>query len=920
MQKQLLLILCVLGLTVSYAQNPSESAAELIIKDEFYNNKPLSEIIADLQKKYKFKIGYDAELLKKYKVSYWFDNTKLLDGIKGALKETKDLTFYIDETNVIQIVPKTATEILKTARRDFDTRYRGEPTRTDFTLMGRVVERKTSENMPFATVAVLGSKIGVQTNVDGYFTLLKVPSDTVTILVSYVGYKNAKVHLSPKTPLENFVIEIEPGEQVLEEVMVLGEKTEVLKANEIVGMIKMTPKNLAKLPNIGERDPFRAFQLMPGVSASNESSSGLYVRGGTPDQTLVLYDGFTVYHVDHLFGFFSAFNYNALKDIQLYKGGFDAKFGGRISAVAEITGKEGNKNQFNAGADLSLLSMNGYIETPLSKKMTLLVAGRRSYKGALYEKIFSTFTTERQTNVSQPGAGGFGGRPGGGRFGNMATQNQTAQSYFYDLNAKLTWNLSKKDIFTWSLYNGTDKMDNSSASNFSFGRQALFGASTSSTDVSAWGNLGSSFKWSRRWNDKLYSNMLISYSNFYSNRDNSRTVVNTIPATDSTVATTRNVNIGQVESNDLKDFTAKIDFEYKLTPHNQLQFGIHSTANTIVYKYTQNDTVDVLSKNDRGVITSVYVQDQIRLLQTRLMIKPGVRLNHFDVTNKLYFEPRLSATYAWSDKIKFKAAIGRYYQFAKQINREDLTQGNRSYWLLANGESLPVTKSDHLILGGSYEFKEYLVDVEFYQKNNVGITEYTLRFVPQIRQGLSVQETFFNGDEVVRGVDVLLQRKFGDFNGWIGYTLAEAVRKVSAFSDRPYHADQDVRHQFKFIGAYRWKNIDFALTQIFSTGRPYTSIAGAYQIKLLDGSVRNFTMPSDKNATRFSPYHRLDVSATYNARWGSIGLSFFNVYNRKNVWYKRFEIITEGDESVLQTTNVNYLGFTPNVTISWKLH
>lgn len=264
-------------------------------------------------------------------------------------------------------------------------------------------------------------------------------------------------------------------------------------------------------------------------------------------------------------------------------------------------------------------------------------------------------------------------------------------------------------------------------------------------------------------------------------------------------------------------------------------------------------------------------------------------------------------------------ATGRYFQFAKQINREDLTQGNRSYWLLANGGTLPITQSDHLIVGGSYEYKQYLVDVEFYQKNNTGITEYTLRFVPQIRQGLSVQETFFNGNEVVRGVDVLVQRKFGDFNGWIGYTLSEALRNVSAFSDLPYHSDQDVRHQFKFIGAYRWKNIDFSLTQIFSTGRPYTSIVGAYQVKLLDGSIRSFTMPSDKNATRFSSYNRLDISATYNARWGSIGLSVFNLYNRKNVWYKRFEVITENGESVLQTTNVNYLGFTPNVTFSWKL-
>ena len=258
--KQLLLLLFTLCSFLGYTQAPA--AAEIIIKDEFYNNKPLSQVLADLKKKYDLKISYEEELVKKYRVSYWFDNTKFLDGIRGVLKETKELTFYITDAGIVRILPKNSPELPKEARKEFDTRYRGQPTRTDFTLMGRVVEKNTSENMPFATVTVLGSKIGVQTNVDGYFTLLKVPSDTVTLLVSYVGYKNATVHLSPKTPLQNFMIEIEPGEQELEEVMVMGEKTEVLKANEIVGMIKMTPKNLAKLPNIGERDPFRKRNYM----------------------------------------------------------------------------------------------------------------------------------------------------------------------------------------------------------------------------------------------------------------------------------------------------------------------------------------------------------------------------------------------------------------------------------------------------------------------------------------------------------------------------------------------------------------------------------------------------------------------------------------------------------------------------------
>ncbi|UTA69791.1 TonB-dependent receptor domain-containing protein [Emticicia sp. 21SJ11W-3] len=910
---RILFLFILIGLTgESFAQKAMKpTPGNPLIKDEFFNNIPLVDVLAAMEKKYKLKIDYDKEEVKPYTITYWFTNETFLDGLKAVFKKVP-LKFYLDENDVIHIAGKN-----KKIETVVDRKFDGQPTRADFTLTGRIVDATSGENLPFATVAIKGAKAGSQTNVDGHFTLLKVPTDTVTLEVSYVGFVTRLFHLNPKLNLEDLKIEIEPAIGTLEEVTVMEKKTEVLKANEIVGMIKMTPRNIARLPNVGERDPFRAFQLMPGVSASNESSSGLYVRGGTPDQTLVLYDGFTVYHVDHLFGFFSAFNYNAIKDIQLYKGGFDARFGGRISAVAEITGKEGNKKEFNAGVDVSLLSTNAYIETPLGEKFTFLVAGRRSWKGPLYKKLFERFTSEN-SNQNQPATGlpGGSGRNPFGSFG----QQQVASSYFYDLNSKLTYRPTKNDIVSLSLYNGTDNMDNSSSSSLTgFGRPGGgFGGgrgfNTATNDVSNWGNLGGSLKWSRQWGDKFYSNALISYSNYYSNRDNSRLMTITRDSVD------RDVRIGQIEDNNLSDVTAKMDFEWKLLPNNQLDFGWQATRNNIKYTYSQNDTIKVLDRNDTGSTYTAYVQDQIKIFGSRLHINPGIRMTYFDVTQKNYFEPRFSANFNLTQKLKLKGAAGIYYQFVKQINREDISQGNRNFWVLSNSSTLPVTRSKHLILGGSYETSDYLIDVEFYQKKSTDVTEYTLRFVPQLNRMLAASETFFNGDETINGVDVLIQKKFGDFNGWIGYTLAEAKRKISAFSDKPYYSDQDVRHQFKIVGSYKYKKWDFAATWIYSTGRPYTSILGAYQVTLLDGTVRNFTNPSDKNANRFPAYHRMDVSATYNfSPRFNVGFSVFNLYNRTNVWYKRFQVITDDDLTILQTTNVNYLGFTPNVTITWKL-
>jgi len=798
--------------------------------------------------------------------------------------------------------------------------------RFNLTVSGRITDSKTGESMPFATVYVKNGDrlIATKSNVDGFFTLTQVPSDTSSITLTYVGYRNTTYALTPESLLTSLNIAMKPDEAQLDEVTVKGEKTEIMKANETISMIKMTPKNLAKLPNVGERDPFRAFQLMPGVSASNESSSGLYVRGGTPDQTLVLYDGFTVYHVDHLFGFFSAFNYNALKDIQLYKGGFDAKFGGRISAVAEITGKEGNQKQFNAGADLSLLSANAFIETPLGKKVSFLTAARRSWKGPLYKKIFNRFSSDSNTGTSgNTGTTPTGGFPGGGGGFGSTSNNQTASSYFYDLNAKLTYRPGLNDNISLSLYNGTDNMDNSSSNaigsgfpggGFGGGQTQATDLNTDNSDVSNWGNLGSSLKWSRRWGPKLYSNTMISYSNYYSDRDNSRSINITRSGTTTTTKT------GQFEHNDLNDATVKTDFEWKVSSNQQVEFGGQHTQNRVKYTYSESDTVTVLSRDDRGSTSTFYVQDQISLLDGQLQIKPGIRLTYFDVTGKTYTEPRLSVNYNLTDKFKLKGAAGTYYQFVKQINREDISQGNRNFWILSDGGSLPVTKSNHLIIGGSYETPKYLFDVEFYNKDNTGITEYTLRFVPKVGQGLTADQTFYNGKETIRGMDLLVQRKFGAFTGWVGYTLAEAQRNIAAFSDKPYYSDQDVRHQLKLVGSYHYQHWDFAATWIYSTGRPYTSIIGGYQLTLLDGSTRDFTNPSDKNANRFPNYHRMDASVTYtfNSKW-NIGVSVFNLYNRTNVWYKRYQIVKESDINILQTTNVTYLGITPNLTISWHL-
>ncbi|WP_020606233.1 TonB-dependent receptor [Spirosoma spitsbergense] len=789
------------------------------------------------------------------------------------------------------------------------------PGRFDFTVSGRIFDTKTGESLPYAYVRLATTRKLIHTNVDGYFTLLRVPTDTSTLVISYLGYHDLRLQLHPDESVRNLRIELEPSVVDLTAVTVAAQKAEVMKIpTDEVGLIQLTPRNLTRLPNIGERDVFRALQLMPGVSAANESSSGLYVRGGTPDQTLVLYDGFTVYNVDHLYGFFSAFNYNALKSVQLYKGGFDAKYGGRLSGVVELTGKEGNRNRFNVGGDASFLSVNAFTEGPIGNKVTFMVAGRRSFKGPLYQKLFDQFQTATTTQQVPARVR---------RNGNQLQTSQQVASYFYDLNGRVTFRPTERDQVTLSVYNGQDHLDNSQSITLpAFGRQGQAAAATgttnnslSNTDLSNWGNTGSSLKWSRRWSDRLYINTLASYSNYFSERDLSNTTSIRRAAT----SANQTVKFGTFEQNNLTDLTAKSDLEFKASEHHFFGVGVQVTQNTIDYTYSSNDTVTLLQKHDRGTFAAAYVQDQIRLLDNRLTLKPGLRATYYNVTGKLYSEPRLSATYQVTDRFRLKGAIGQYYQFAKQVTREDISQGNRNFWLLANNDYLPVGSAVHFLGGASYETAGYLFDVEAYAKNLTGVTEYTLRFASQIGRGLLPTETFYTGTGTVRGIDFLVQKKLGDYTGWVGYTYAVTLNNIAAYSDKPYYANQDVRHEFKSINNYHWKRFDFALTFIYASGRPYTSIVGEYSVTLLDGSSRTFTNPSAKNANRFPAYNRLDASVTYTHKYGSIGLSCFNLYNRENVWYKKFTSVSDGQTSQLVVSDITYLGITPNLTLSFRL-
>ncbi|NVN93700.1 MAG: TonB-dependent receptor [Bacteroidetes bacterium] len=789
--------------------------------------------------------------------------------------------------------------------------YFGPPQKYNYMLNGMVYDKSSGEALPFATVLVKGTLIGASTNADGYFTIPRVPNDTSVLIVQYIGYERTEIYLTPFDLKQNFKIEISQNTQNLRQVIITAKKGDVVLAEKTeVNTIKMSPRKLEQIPNLGERDIMRSFQLMPGISAANESSSGLYVRGGTPDQNLVLYDGLTIYHVDHLYGFFSAFNSNAIKDVQLFKGGFESRFGGRLSSVTEITAKDGNQKKFNIGGDLSLLSMNMFVEIPVGEKFTSIITYRRSYKGPIYDKLFSKFNTSSVKTT-------FSG--GGGPEGRFMEQTE-ATSYFYDLNGKFTYRPNNKDILSLSIFSGTDKLDNSSsidASSFSSSAQNM---GMNSTDLTKYGNFGTSFKWSRKCNAKLYGNTVLSYSNYFSERN--RTQERTLTNSSGESVTT---NDGILENNDLRDYSLRSDYQWDVLGFYQLQFGGFATHYDIKYTYAQSDTANILDRRNYSILAGVYMQTKVKLFKDKLQLIPGIRYSYYKTTLKPYFEPRTSLAYNITDKFTIKASTGKYYQFANRVTREDIMSGSKDFWVLSGEKSIPVSSSIHYTAGLAYETTDYLLSAETYYKKTDNLTEYSLRINANPMQ-VNIDENFYTGSGYSKGIELLVQKKEGKFNGWMSYTLGKAMNKFDVYSDTYFPANQDVNHEFKIVALYKYKRWDFSATWIYASGKPYTAPSGAYTITLLDGTTKDYFTVTSKNGVRLPAYNRCDISVNFKLlrgekadkkrkEFGYIGFSIFNLYNQTNVWYKQFSIV---DSKILET-NVNYLGITPNITLSLKL-
>ncbi len=839
---------------------------DLRISAEF-QDVSLDKILRKVARQYKLKFAYDGKAFRSINSSIKAENINLEEFLNTLLAESEYDYLVIDET--IVFYPKTEERSASIQAK-----------RMDFEYTSTIVDKETGERLPYANISVMETGRGTFTNSDGYFTLHHVPSDTSTLEITYVGYEKTYFQLYPNFVKNKLPIELSQNRAILPMVPIYGEQTRMLKLEDEVGSQSIDMNAVKDLPGLGENDVFRVLQLLPGVNSTNESSGNLNIRGGQNDENLVIYDGITIYHIDHFYGIFSAFNSQSIKNIRVHKTWFDSKFGGRASSVVEILGKEGNSNNFSSNVNISSTSGSVTVESPFfGNKSSILISGRRSFtdmiQSPLYKDLFNNLYNSTITASDQLETNTF-------------DSEDTPNFHFYDISTKLTFKPSEKDLINLSLYSGKDKL------NINY-EEVLEDLNEKSeyNDASEWGSLGTSLRWSRKWSQSYYSNFVLSYSDYGSDLFAADIHSDLLFETVDTLFSDQKTS--------LKDLTIKFENEFSVD-RNDISIGINFTSISIDYLLNNSEEIEVGMFEKKNNLT-FYLQDEVAI-GDRSKLTVGARTTYLEGTNGMYVLPRISFSRELGENLRFKMAYGKNAQAIRKTSSQNLYLNTPDVWRLSNLEEVPVLISENYLAGFTFEKASLLLDVEFYKRNLDGVIHNPTLYNTSFQSGLDFNPMIGTGE--VKGVDVMLQKTIGTHKGWLGLTIARATNTFEELDEVSVPASFEQLYEFKAIYMYGFKSWNLSSAFYYGSGKPYTPIVGNYSLELVNGEVRSIAVLGEFNSGRLEPYHRLDVSIHRSFKiagaQAELGVSLFNLYNRKNV--RDIQYSTVGDPTNPETFSV----------------
>ncbi len=749
------------------------------------------------------------------------------------------------------------------------------------TISGYISDDNDGERIVGAIVYDTLTKKGSATNEYGYFSLT-LSNKPVVLRISASGLRTTYVVV----PLEQSDLNIALENLELEEVIIEGNRD---VDNSEMGTIDLSMDKVNKLPVIlGERDVFRVLQLLPGVKSGGEASSGLYVRGGGPDQNLILLDGVPVYNASHLFGFFSTFNSDAISNVTLHKGGFPSRYGGRASSVIDMRMKEGNTKYYNLEGSVGLIASRVLFEGPINDKTSFIVSGRRTYIDVLTQPFI------------------------------YAIEKQFAGYFFQDFNAKIQHRINDKHHLYLSGYFGKDKFYFNEKDDEVYADEEEEEYTSKST--LQWGNAIGAMRWNYKIRPKLFMNTTGTFSRYHFEVGFEEKYT----SSEGTEETSFGYNSG------IMDWSLKSDLTYYPHPNHTIRFGAAETYHTfspgINYsKQTENGEV---SKSESGSPLqyshemSAYIEDDMKLGE-RIKLNVGLHQASF-LTNGVWYhipQPRVAGNFQLNEKSSIKFGGSRMAQFLHLLSNSTIGLPT-DLWVPATDQTKPIYSYQYN-LGYYLELpKNYQFSVEGYYKHMSNLIQYK-EGASFISGGTDWQSKVTSGQGWSYGSEFLLEKKTGKITGWVGYTLSWTERQFDAINEgKRFFYKYDRRHDLSLVVTYDpdgpW---DFGLVFVFSTGNNLTLPTHSFNTApdptyptLYAQSLYSY---EETNNFRMPNYHRLDLGAnkTKQRRAGTSTWSFsiYNVYNRQNPFMAYVGYNKDNQKALMQ---ISLFPIIPSV--SWK--
>ena len=771
----------------------------------------------------------------------------------------------------------------------------------EININGYVKSAETGETLIGANVVIKDLNVGCTTNNYGFFSF-KLNPGLYNLETSYIGYETKYLKIDKSTT--SLVINLSPTSYVTNEVVVKAKKEDVNIQTADMGKIELEIEQVDQLPVLmGEKDILKTIQLLPGVQSGTEGSSGFYVRGGGPDQNLILLDEAVVYNASHLFGFFSVFNSDAINNIDLIKGSMPANYGGRLASVLDINMKDGNNKKFGVNGGIGLISSKITVEGPLKKDTSsFIISGRRTYFD-IFAKPF------------------------------VDTTNFSGSSYhFFDLTTKMNYQLSPRNKIFLSGYFGRDVF-NFNSKDWGFNMNM------------PWGNSTASLRWNHLFNSNLFMNTSIIFSK-YKYEFNISQELDSLPVSET------NMFSG------IRDWNIKNDFSYYPNLKHKIKFGTNYTY----HKFTPTSFAGSYDDLELEQIINyyaheygLYINDEYQVSE-RVLLNLGIRYSGFiqvgpferhqkDDSGQIGqistdtiisydrgeivqsyggMEPRFSFRYLINENSSIKFGMMQNYQYLHLTSMASSSLPT-DVWLPSSDIVKPqLGRQISLGYYKNLENNTYETSVEIYYKTMENLIEYEENYMPGVSIGLeNIDNNLTFGDGKSYGLELFLAKRSGRLNGWVGYTISKTTREFDELNDGNwYYAKYDRPHDLSIVLNYQIsKRLNLSTVFVYASGNSLTIPKSVY---IIDGEL--LTDWGERNSYRIDPYHRMDLALTlknkekrkYTSSWT---LSIYNIYNRQNPYFIYFE--TEGllgneDDVKITAQQVSIFPIIPS--ISWNFN